>query len=140
MKIKPYRFEVSTYIEHGFEFWCWGCCTTHRFITHYTGNKRADQPKWEFGGNYEKPSFSPSLMIQHRRGYWAENKQYITDGRLVTECHLIVDEGHIHYLTDCLHPFKNMVFGMADVPQTREQSLALMDSVRARRLLAKDAE
>lgn len=59
--------------------WCEGCQQTHSFDVREDGG----QPTWEFNGNMEKPTFTPSLRYPR--------------------CHLILTDGIIHYCGDCYH-------------------------------------
>lgn len=64
-------------------FWCPGCEQTHSFNVREDGG----EPTWEFNGDMENPSFSPSLNY----------------GR----CHLFVQDGVIKYCNDCYHRYRN---------------------------------
>lgn len=44
--------------------------------------------RWEFNGDYEKPTFRPSMRVQYGNG-------------VVTHCFVIA--GKIQYLQDCTH-------------------------------------
>lgn len=57
-------------------FWCPGCQETHTFDVR--------DGEWEFDGDWENPTFSPSL-------------------NLVGKCHLFVRNGIIQFLPDCKH-------------------------------------
>lgn len=79
-------------------FHCPGCKTEHPFII----NSKS-RPNWNWNGDFEKPTFSPSLlcnpsMPEHR-------------------CHLFLTDGKIHYLDDCHHELKNQV---VDLPELNE--------------------
>lgn len=43
---------------------------------------------WNFDGNYERPTFSPSMLAYDDKGY---------------RCHSFVRDGKIEYLGDCTH-------------------------------------
>jgi hypothetical protein len=74
-------------------FWCPGCDEPHQI----------DTEKWEFNGDYVKPTFSPSYLI------WLDpnpnaspefrNGLYVTGFR----CHSYIKGGKIEYLGDCTH-------------------------------------
>ena len=68
-------------------FWCPGCKCGHAAWTRRTA-QRPTGPLWEFDGNMEAPTFSPSLLIKHGDGI---------------VCHSFVRAGRIQYLDDCTH-------------------------------------
>lgn len=73
-------------------FWCNGCDTHHRFVT-----KKSEQMghlEWEFDGNLESPTFSPSLLC---------NRDHADPERGVHRCHLFLKAGQVQYLSDCTH-------------------------------------
>lgn len=59
-------------------FNCPGCECTHAFHV----------PRWTWNGSMESPTFTPSLMCN--RG-------------TPTQCHSIVTDGKIQFLSDCYH-------------------------------------
>ena len=59
-----------------------------------TGMNILFDKRWYFNGNFEKPTFSPSMLVQ----YPTENKE---SGH-VRE-HFFVRDGRIQYLSDCHH-------------------------------------
>lgn len=67
-------------------FWCPGCEQYHMFFTDKAKNYKIH---WDFNGNYDKPTFSPSLL----------NTKPNSDYR----CHLFLRDGMIQYLSDCNH-------------------------------------
>lgn len=69
-------------------FWCPGCVTHHSY----------DVSRWTFNGNFEKPTFSPSLLINQH------------DPK--TRCHLFVREGKIEYCSDCHHELAGKTIDM----------------------------
>lgn len=66
--------------EEALVFYCPGCRMDHRFII--------KPPLWKFDGNWEAPTFTPSLK-------W--------DSKGVTQCHLIITNGLIDFCNDCTH-------------------------------------
>lgn len=61
-----------------YQFWCPGCGHYHRF----------EEGRWSFNGDYERPTFSPSLLC--------------SPGTEM-QCHLFVRDGRIEFLGDCRH-------------------------------------
>lgn len=67
-----------------------GCEYGHSFRVRKAANdSRPRVPVWEWNGDYEKPTFTPSLLVNS------------FDPK--TRCHLYVRDGVIEFLTDCWH-------------------------------------
>ena len=66
---------------HGYIIECPACGHGHLF-----------DDRWTFNGNYDKPSFSPSMLVNA--------------GEPDRRCHSFVTDGKIQYLDDCFHEFK----------------------------------
>jgi hypothetical protein len=49
--------------------------------------------RWTFNGDYEKPTFSPSLLVTS--AYKGDINNYV--------CHSYITDGKIQYLSDCTH-------------------------------------
>ena len=79
-------------------FWCEGCKTSHVVST-----------GWIFNGNYERPTFSPSVLVRtghyikgHKGPCWCSHdpsKGYPK----CSVCHSFVTDGKIQFLSDCTH-------------------------------------
>lgn len=52
-----------------------------------------DPKRWSFDGNFERPTFSPSI------NNWTENSR----GEVIRRCHSFVESGSIRFLSDCTH-------------------------------------
>lgn len=65
-------------------FWCDGCQEPHSFSVDCKGGQR---PCWTWNGDWEKPTFNPSLLYPSK----------------TVRCHLYVTDGQIQYLSDCDH-------------------------------------
>lgn len=63
----------------GWMFWCPGCDEAHCFDS-----------RWQFNGDQESPTFSPSLVVH-------------ANSPGVDRCHLYVRDGQIQFLSDCEH-------------------------------------
>jgi len=68
-------------------FYCKGCKQYHGITVE--GEKH---PKWDFNRDFEKPTFSPSIMVEI--GHYPEPSDI---------CHSFVNDGKIQYLSDCTH-------------------------------------
>lgn len=77
-------------IKEGFIyfFWCVGCEQTHSCII------RDDGKGWEFSGDFDKPSFHPSLQYG--------------------KCHLILTDGVVDFLCDCRHKYAGRKIPLED--------------------------
>lgn len=79
-------------------FWCDGCESMHHVNS-----------GWAFNGNYDKPTFTPSILVKGVRMPTASEADLIMDGRghMVnlppTVCHSFVTDGRIQFLGDCTH-------------------------------------
>ena len=63
-------------------FFCPGCQARH-----------AINDTWEFNGDYEKPTVSPSVLVT-----WPEGPE-----RKENRCHSFIRDGKIEFLHDCTH-------------------------------------
>lgn len=68
-------------------FWCPGCGEMHMVNT-----DESDRPAWGFNGNYDAPTFTPSILVNPGR---ANPTKHI--------CHSFVRDGRIEFLGDCTH-------------------------------------
>ena len=76
-------------------FFCPGCNSEHGIIV--------APGRWEFDGNMENPTISPSVLV---RGYLG-NENYGT-------CHSFVKQGKIQFLNDCTHKLKGQTIDLPD--------------------------
>lgn len=80
-------------------FMCPGCSRTHPYTVRHPDPKF---PTWEFNGNFERPTFTPSLMC-NRGG--------------PQQCHLYVKDGWIEYQGDCWHDLAGQRIPMVELPE-----------------------
>jgi len=78
------RGEFIHYVIH-----CTGCGCAHAFDS-----------RWTFNGDFEKPTFTPSMLV---------NKDE-PNGR----CHSFVTDGKIQYLSDCFHQYAGKTLELED--------------------------
>lgn len=98
-KLRPLRRSGSDTIVM-YRFWCPGCNEPHAVAVH----PGEPQPVWEFNGDLEKPTFSPSIV-----SYRMEGKKRIT------LCHSYVRDGKIQFLNDCQHNLAGQTVELPDV-------------------------
>lgn len=79
-KLKVRRGNGVTY----YVFWCEGCQETHSFEVRHDGK----QPTWTFNGDFDSPTFQPSLKYPR--------------------CHLWLENGVINYCDDCRHRYRSL--------------------------------
>lgn len=85
-----------------YAFYCEGCKELHTFNVK-TGPKTAEWRKknglnlveWQFNGDKENPTFSPSLL------YFGSKKDSGEINR--PRCHLFLKNGQVEFLSDCEH-------------------------------------
>jgi hypothetical protein len=79
----------------GYLFDCPGCELSHEvYIRPYKNSVGAS---WEFNGDLDTPTFTPSINIKVTR----------TDGSIALRCHSFVENGSIRFLSDCTHSLAN---------------------------------
>lgn len=86
-KLNTPNAELGAYM-----FYCPGCKCYHSF----------DVGRWKFNGNFERPTFSPSLLIT-----MPNDPNY--------RCHLFVKDGKIEYCSDSKHEFAGKTIEMQSV-------------------------
>lgn len=64
---------------------------------------QATGPIWNWNGNVESPTFTPSLLVN------ASDPQ--------SRCHLFLTDGKIQFLGDCFHDLKNQTVDMVDISE-----------------------
>lgn len=74
----------------GYYFVCPGCGYGHLFDN-----------RWTFNNDYEKPSFTPSLLV---------NQNYPA-----SRCHSFVTDGKIKFLDDCWHELRGLEVDLPEV-------------------------
>lgn len=101
-------------------FWCPACLCGHGVWT--GGNSSASGGEWTFNGNFEKPTFRPSLLITQK--VWvppvtAENMEQFNKNpwpqkEVERRCHSVVTDGMIAYCKDCTHELAGKTVPMED--------------------------
>ena len=89
----------------GYSFDCPGCRAKHD--VHIRPHKNSIGASWDFNGNPEKPTFSPS--IRNRVSFNRES------GKPDYVCHLFVTNGEIRFLSDCTHSLAGLAFPIPEV-------------------------
>lgn len=79
-------------------FHCPGCGFGHAFRIRAPANDSSG-PVWEFNGDVDKPTFSPSLLLDDPKA----------------RCHLFVRDGKIEFCSDCHHALAGTIVEMQEV-------------------------
>jgi hypothetical protein len=88
-------------------FYCEGCQMLHGVTN-----------SWSFNGDYEKPTFSPSVLVRGTQRITDEEHDLIMSGGHVEPkpfvCHSFVTDGKIQYLNDCTHDLAGQTVELKD--------------------------
>ncbi len=80
---------------YGYALYCPGCKSHHCY---YTEKKNSLGATWTFNGDFENPTFEPSML--------SKADSFI--------CHSFVTDGKIRFLNDCTHEFKGQTIKIED--------------------------
>jgi len=81
------------------------------------------RPKWTFNGDYDRPTFTPSILVSGVQAEHDENGEWT--GEFVCDeagkplplcCHSLVTDGQIQFLGDCTHGLANQTVPLPDFP------------------------
>lgn len=97
---KLYELEATDEERALLLFHCPGCKYDHWVAT--TG----DRPRWTFNGDFDKPTFSPSILV---------NQSHPSK-----RCHSFVKEGKIQFLSDCWHDLKGQTVDLPDLDENHD--------------------
>lgn len=88
-------------------FYCEGCKQCHGFNN-----------SWTFNGDFENPTFSPSILVKGVEPITDEEYDLLMAGKYVKPrpfvCHSFVADGKIQYLNDCTHSLAGKTIGLKD--------------------------
>lgn len=82
--------ETSEGKPGGFIIFCPACQQSHLF----------DLERWKFNGNFDSPTFTPSMLIYGNKSGKIRVHEGVTYGH---RCHSFVTDGKIKFLSDCTH-------------------------------------
>lgn len=96
--------------DGGLMFWCPGCGCAHMIKTG-DGNG----PRWNWNGDAERPTFSPSILVTYQANPDADedHKEWRSERR----CHSYVTDGRIQFLSDSTHALAGKTVDMVDWEQ-----------------------
>jgi hypothetical protein len=91
-------------------FYCEGCRMLHGV-----------NDTWTFNGDFEKPTFSPSILVRGTQPITDEEHDLIMAGKHVEPrqfvCHSFVTDGDIQYLNDCTHVLAGQTVDLKDITE-----------------------
>ena len=94
-------------------FWCPGCKGAHHVRV-----DPAYGSVWEFNGNGDSPTFTPSVLVQGKRRMTDDEHSRIMAGEVIilpdTTCHSFVTDGRIQFLGDCTHALAGQTVSLPD--------------------------
>jgi hypothetical protein len=96
MKVVKIDNAKPTELDH--IFYCPGCKLDHGFKV------KGGSPEWEFNGDFEKPTVSPSILV---------NKSWPA-----RQCHFFIRDGKFLFLNDCHHEMASSTVEMLDYEET----------------------
>lgn len=89
--------------------WCPACEGPHAIRI------EGGPPVWTFDGNYDKPTFSPSILLFHTETADDNDKPLPAPVR-VTLCHYFIKAGQIVFCSDCPHKLSGQTVDLPDWP------------------------
>jgi hypothetical protein len=106
-KLEPVNHYKSDEL-YGYRFVCPGCNDFHMPVV----NDKQGGPQWDFNGDLDRPTFSPSLLMR-----WSEYRDGDPDGKPSVHhiCHSFIRDGRIEFLGDCTHHLANQEIELPEV-------------------------
>ena len=86
------KYIRTTDIDGDFNHWCQGC---EQFHLINTKRKNMNNAQWSFNGNFDKPTFNPSINI-------------------IGQCHYFIRNGMIEYCADSKHNLAGQTVPLLD--------------------------
>lgn len=98
-------------------FWCPGCDEAHGPIV---ARVRPERPLWVWNGDRDRPTLSPSILVQGKRPITNEEADRILAGEALAipdrVCHSFVRDGQIEFLSDCTHALAGRTVSLPEWP------------------------
>lgn len=100
-------------------FWCPGCDEVHGIT--YAGNAL-----WTWNGDFERPTFSPSILVRGNQWPKDEYPEYYKPTHATvapgddTVCHSFVTDGRIQFLADSTHHLAGQTVDLPEWPYSQE--------------------
>jgi len=90
--------------------WCPGCDELHGFRV-----EPGQGPVWQFDGDYERPTVSPSILCFTTYDD-ADDPQPLPNGQRRTLCHYFIKGGMIEFCGDSPHALAGKTVPLPDLP------------------------
>lgn len=107
-RVSPFLSRTAT----GYAHWCPACEELHVIFD-----------RWQFDGNVERPTFSPSVKITGKqtvkvRGEWTGEWVRGPDGKAIDQCcHYFLREGQLIFCGDCTHDYRGRTVPLPELPE-----------------------
>lgn len=88
--------------------WCPGCDDVHGIRI-----EGPDGPKWTFNGDYDRPTFGPSVRCFT---HYDDDHRKLPDGQTRTLCHYFIRDGRIEFCGDSPHNLAGQTVDLPDWP------------------------
>lgn len=108
------EFRETKYYEGQIFHYCPGCNECHGIAVEKPFSNGA---QWQFDGNLEKPTFTPSINI--RIGPFPDDHPRYP-GKIKV-CHYFLKEGRLQYLDDCTHDYKGQTIDLQPIPESERK-------------------
>jgi len=92
-------------------FFCPACQCGHGI---WTTSRNENNALWDFDGNMESPTISPSILLRHTKYETGEDGMPIKETVNNIVCHSFVKNGMIQFLGDCTHELKNQTIELPE--------------------------
>jgi hypothetical protein len=89
--------------------WCPGCDEPHGIRI----EGREGSPKWTFNGNFDRPTFSPSVL---NFTIYDDEGEPLPQGQRRTLCHYFITDGQIQFCGDSPHELAGQTVDLPDWP------------------------
>jgi hypothetical protein len=74
---------------------------------------------WQFNGDLDKPTFSPSILVKGTKDISDEEAKRILNGEQINPihfvCHSFVVDGRIQFLSDCTHELAGQTVELEEI-------------------------
>lgn len=90
--------------------WCPGCEEVHGYRVEGEGG-----PKWVFNGSFDKPTFTPSMLISVTERT-DDDDQPLPAPIVRTLCHYFITDGNIQFCNDSPHALAGKTVPLPDWP------------------------
>ena len=101
----------------GIGFWCPGCEEFHAICTNAPVSNR---PVWQWDGNADAPTVSPSIRVTGKRALTDDEHRRVMAGEKIEIpdrcCHSFVRGGMIEFCGDSTHALANRSVPLPDLP------------------------